>query len=363
MQKVSQEELEKLRQNLVEDSQMEVNYLVLTVSSCLIATFGLLSNSAAVIIGAMIIAPLMLPLRGLALGALEGDLILFRQSLITVSAGTVVAVLLSWSVGRLVSLPASEFASEILARTQPNLGDLAIAVAAGFISGFAKIRPKIGDAVAGTAISVALMPPLCVIGISLSQASWAASWGAFLLYLTNLLGITLACMLVFIWGGFYLEGSRLGRALGWVLALTGILVIPLFLSFWTLLTQARVQATLKEKLLRETITVGQQVNLIRPIEVNWNKKPPEVYLSVRAKTPVTSKQVSQVEDYLYERLGQKFVLVFQVGQVSEVRSDQKDPATPPTPTQKTTASPAIPTPKGASQPAIKPPPAAPKRQS
>lgn len=360
MQKASHEELEKLRQNLLEDSQMDVNYLVLTVSSCLIATFGLLSNSAAVIIGAMIIAPLMLPLRGLALAALEGDLILFRKSTITVITGTVVAVLLSWLVGRLVSLPASEFASEILARTQPNLVDLAIAVAAGFISGFAKIRPKISDAVAGTAIAVALMPPLCVIGISLSQGSWAASWGAFLLYLTNLLGITLACMLVFIWGGFYLEGSRLGRALGWVLALTGILVIPLFLSFWTLLTQARIQATLKERLLRETITVGQQVVLIRPIEVNWNKNPPEVYLSVRAKTPVTPKQVGQVEDYLYQRLGQKFALVFQVGQVSEVRSDQKDPSTFPTPTPKTTASPVIPAPD-ASQPATKPPPASPKR--
>jgi uncharacterized membrane protein len=154
------------------------------------------------------------------------------------------------------------------------------------------------------------------------------SWGAFLLYLTNLLGITLACMLVFIWGGYYLEGSKLGRALGWILALTGILIVPLFLSLSALLTKAAVQATLKEKLLRETITVGQQVDLIKPIEVDWNKQPPEVYLSVRAKTPVTPKQVGEVEDYFYRKLGRRFSLVFQVSQVQEIRSAGTSPPVP-----------------------------------
>ncbi len=328
MSKASPEALEKLRQNLLDDSELELNYLALTVSACIIATIGLLSNSAAVIIGAMIIAPLMLPLRGLALAALEGDLLLFRQSAIAVGVGTVFAIALSWSVGRVINLPASEFTPEILARTQPTLADLGVAVAAGAISGFAKIRPKISDALAGTAIAVALMPPLCVVGISLSQGAWQASWGAFLLYLTNLLGITLACTIVFIWGGYYLEGSRLGRALGWILALTGILIVPLFLSFWTLLAKASLQSTIKEKLLRETITVGQQVDLIKPVEVNWNKNPPEVYLSVRAKTPVTSKQVREVEEYLYRRLGKRFNLVFQVSQLREIRSDDSPPLAP-----------------------------------
>ncbi|MCU0517452.1 MAG: TIGR00341 family protein [Oscillatoria sp. Prado101] len=343
MSKVSPEALEKLRQNLLEDSRPDLNYLALTISACLIATFGLLSNSAAVIIGAMIIAPLMLPLRGLALGALEGDVRLFRQSLTSVTIGTSFAVAISWLVGRAFGLPASEFTPEILARTQPNLADLGVAVAAGAIGGFAKIRPKISDAIVGTAIAVALMPPLCVVGISLSQAYWAGSWGAFLLYLTNLLGITLACMLVFIWGGYYLEGSNLGRALGWILALTGILIVPLFLSLWALLTKAAVQATLKEKLLRETITVGQQVDLMKPIEVDWNKNPPEVYLSVLAKTPVTPKQVTEVEDYLYRRLGRRFSLIFQVSQVQEIRSAGTSPPTP-EPKKSLSPPPAPPTP-------------------
>ncbi len=112
----------------------------------------------------MIIAPLILPLRGLALRALERDVRLFRQSLISVTVGTGCAIALSWLVGRAFNLPASEFTPEILAGTPPNLADLGVAVAAGAISGFAKIRPKISDALAGTAIAVAY---------------WAGSWGAF----------------------------------------------------------------------------------------------------------------------------------------------------------------------------------------
>lgn len=328
MSKASLEALEKLRQSLLEDSEIDINYLALTVSACIIATMGLLSNSAAVIIGAMVIAPLMLPLRGLALGAIEGDITLFRKSLSAVSIGSLIAIALSLSIGRIINLPASEFTPEIIARTQPTLTDLAIAVAAGAISGFAKIRPKISDAMAGTAIAVALMPPLCVVGISLSQGAWQASWSAFLLYLTNLLGITLACMLVFVWGGYYLESSRLTRALGWMLALTNIIIIPLFLSLLSLLTKASLQSTIKEKLLRETITVGKQVDLIKPIEINWNKNPPEIYLSVRAKTPVTPKQVREVEEYLYSRLGKRFNLVFQVSQIQEIRSNESPLPTP-----------------------------------
>uniref|UniRef100_A0ACD5GZV3 DUF389 domain-containing protein n=1 Tax=Desertifilum tharense IPPAS B-1220 TaxID=1781255 RepID=A0ACD5GZV3_9CYAN len=153
-----------------------------------------------VIIGAMVIAPLMLPLRAVAFAALEGDFLLFRKGFVSVVVGTAIAVFLSAMVGLLVGIP--EFGSEVLSRTQPTLVDLGIAVAAGGVSGFAKLRPEINDAVAGTAIAVALMPPICVVGLTLSQGSWTFGSGAFLLYLTNLLGIVLACMLVFILSGY-----------------------------------------------------------------------------------------------------------------------------------------------------------------
>jgi uncharacterized membrane protein len=92
MRKVPEAQLENLRQNLLEDSQVNLNYLFLTITACLIATGGLLLNSLAAIIAAMIVAPLMLPMRGLALGALEGDVTLFRRSILSIFIGALTAV-------------------------------------------------------------------------------------------------------------------------------------------------------------------------------------------------------------------------------------------------------------------------------
>ena len=180
-------QLEQLQTELLAESTPDLVYLILIVGSCAIATFGLLANSAAVIIGAMIIAPLMLPIRGLAFGALQGNVILFRKGLMAVAIGSLLAVALAWCLGVLVGIPS--YGSEVLSRSEPTLLDLGIAVAAGGISGYAKVEPKISGSVAGTAIAVALMPPICAIGLGLAQANWSLSLGATLLYLTNLLGI------------------------------------------------------------------------------------------------------------------------------------------------------------------------------
>ncbi len=319
--KVDPEAIAQLHQNLLEDSRFNLNYLVLIVSSCLIATFGLLSNSPAVIIGAMIVAPLMLPLRGIAFGTLEGELTLVRQSLFSIALGTVAAISLAWTLGRIVGIP--EFGSEVLGRSQPNLIDLGIAVVAGGLSGFAKVRPQVSDALAGTAIAVALMPPLCVVGLTLSQGIWSYSSGAFLLYLTNLLGIILACMLVFILAG-YTDSSKNKSALRWTLILTGILIIPLGISFWQLVRQSQLQATLRKILIGRTITVGQQVELIKT-EVNWTAYPPVVHLDVFAKKTLTPKQVRLVEEFVNQEMGESFILVFQVSNIKEVRSSDREP--------------------------------------
>jgi uncharacterized hydrophobic protein (TIGR00271 family) len=326
MPKASPEAIEKLHRDLRSDAELNLNFLVLAISACIIASLGLLMNSAAVIIGAMIIAPLMLPLRGLALAALEDDRELFSQSLTTLGAGTLASVTLAWLVGRVFTLPASEFGTEILARTQPNLADLFVAIAAGAVSGFAKIRPQISDALAGTAISVALMPPLCVVGIALSQGDWGGSGGAFLLYLTNLLGITLACMVVFVWGGYSVNFPNARKALRRGLAVTLLLIIPLFTSLAILLNQKQLQSTIKDMLKNQTITVGQQVELMK-MQVNWNpipwsNKPSTVILSVRSKEPVTPTQVGAIEKFLERKLGRRFKVVFRVSEFQEVTSDK-----------------------------------------
>lgn len=325
---IDREPPEKLHQELLDDSSLNLNFLVLVVTSCIIATLGLLTNSAAVIIGAMIVAPLMNPLRGLALGALIADLTLLRQSLSSIGVGTAVAILTSALLGSLFQIPALSFGSEILARTQPTLADLGVALAAGGVSGFAKIRPKVSDVLAGTAIAVALMPPLCVVGISLSQQSLSYSGGAFLLFLTNLLGITLACILTFIWGGYTLDTRKMRRALLWFVSLTGIVLVPLSIGLISLIRQEQLKAVVKDLLQRETITVGQQTQLINltlsSSALPWEQSPVRLTLSLSNKLekPITPKQIQELEKFLEHRLGRQVTLVVRVFEFQEMISDQ-----------------------------------------
>jgi uncharacterized membrane protein len=258
----------------------------------------------------------MLPIRGIAFGALEGNVVLVRKGLIAIVVGTLLAVALASLLGSLVGLP--QFGSEVVARSEPTLLDLGIAVAAGGISGFAKVEPKVSATLAGTAIAVALMPPVCVIGLGLSQADWSLSLGATLLYLTNLLGITLSCMLTFVITG-YTPLHRARKALSWMLACTAILLLPLGISFVQLVRQAQLEASLKQVLLNRTVTF-QRVELINS-DVNWFTNPPQVRLSVRTSGVLTPKQVRLLEEFVAKEMGQHFSLIFQVRQFEEVRRE------------------------------------------
>ncbi|MGF1576962.1 MAG: DUF389 domain-containing protein [Cyanophyceae cyanobacterium] len=324
--KVTLEEFQALYAGVYEESHTSLNYLMLVFTSCAIATFGLLSNSAAVIIGAMIVAPLMLPIRGLALGALNGDVGMFWMSLRSVGIGTGIGISLSCLIGMLVSLPT--WGSEILARTQPNLLDLGVALAAGTVGAFAKMRPKISDSLAGVAISVALMPPVCVIGLGISAFDWPTSMGAALLYVTNLLGIALACMITFLLGG-YAPGHRARRVVVWTVGMTAALLIPLGASLARILTQGELEIAVRQALLNRAITF-QRVELVES-DFNWVTNPPEVILTVRATDEVTPVQVGFMEALVEEVTGRPFVLIFRVTSIDEVRRPIPEP--PPIPTQ------------------------------
>jgi uncharacterized hydrophobic protein (TIGR00271 family) len=315
--KVNEHEYARFHKILSLESEWNLNFIVLTVTACLIATFGLVSNSTAVIIGAMIVAPLMLPIRGLALASLEGDMLLFRKALFSLVGATLTALFLSWLIGVSARIP--EFGSEVLARTQPNLVDLGIAVSAGFVSGFAKVRKGINDALAGTAIAVALMPPLCVIGLCLSQGLYSYGFGAFLLYLTNLLGICLSCMIIFILAGY----ARLSHALGWIFGLTLLLLVPLGTSFVRLVVQEQISAKITRLLIDETVTVGQDVDQAK-IDIDWTQKPPHITIQLSTDKVVSPRQVALVEKFLKDRLGKRFVCTVFVTQFKKVTANDFD---------------------------------------
>ncbi|MDQ2664016.1 MAG: DUF389 domain-containing protein [Candidatus Eremiobacteraeota bacterium] len=307
----------ELTRALYEDGNVTLNFSVLLLLSGAIATFGLLENNAAVIIGAMIIAPIVLPIQSLALGAVEGDLKLFRNGAVTVVLATVAAALLAGVFSLIAGIP--EYGSEIIARSRPTLLDLGIAVAAGGVGAFARIRPAISATLAGTAVAVALMPPLSVIGIALAHGDTGLAYGSSLLYVTNLIGITLSSMVVYRLAGLgVVHNARRAIVTASILAI--ILGVPLGANFLLLLRESRVESTLKRELLTNTQTF-HRVSLVKTT-FNWLTTPPQVTLLVRSTTPITSGQVAALESFAQFKTGRRFRIVFEVTSVVDVRGDQ-----------------------------------------
>lgn len=194
-------------------------FFVLIVLSTLLAAFGLAANSVAVIIGAMLVAPLMTPILASAASLLLADVRRLLTSVGVILAGTVVAIttgmFVTWvalqSVTTVDALP-----PEILGRTQPTLIDLGVAIAAGLAGGYVLTHPRASSSLPGVAIAVALVPPLATVGILLQIGASSQARGALLLFLTNLIAIVLSAILVMLLSGFIppeirLEGFRTAR--------------------------------------------------------------------------------------------------------------------------------------------------------
>jgi len=315
------------------DARSDQAFLVLTLAAGAIATLGLLANSSAVVIGAMLIAPWMLPLRAAAFGILQGRLLLVGRALLTLLIGILITVALSVLLGASVPLPI--LGSEVAARTQPNLLDLGVALVAGAIAAYASVSSKAISSLAGTAIAVALVPPVCALGLLLAKAHWSAALGAALLFAANLLGIlsgaliTLAVCLPEL--RIRLWRSRLGLV---SLLLTALLLIPLSGSFLSLVAQARRAAALDQieeaitaSLKNRTITLGQDSELIN-VRIDWNQNPPLIRAAVRVTNPrlPTPRQVAVVQAFINDQQPIRYRLV-----VQRVSVDVIGPETEPNP--------------------------------
>lgn len=171
------------------------SFYIMVAISTIIAAYGLIADSTAVVIGAMLVAPLMGPIFGVALGLSTGHRDLLRSAALSEVWGVLLAVALGLLIG-LVSLQLG-FSSEIMARTQPTLYDIIIAVASGLAGAYALVDPKISPALPGVAIATALVPPLATCGLCLSAGRWPWALGAFLLFFANFLAIEIAAAFVF----------------------------------------------------------------------------------------------------------------------------------------------------------------------
>jgi len=233
------------------NARANVDFYVLITLASIIAFYGLRQNSAAVIIGAMLVAPLMSPMIAIAHAVVMGNLRMLRRAGTSTLAGIVVAIgiaaLFTWL------LPTPPPSSEILSRTQPTLSDLIVALASGAAAAYALGRKKVAAALPGVAIAAALVPPLCVVGYGIGSFRWEIASGAGLLFLTNLASIILAGAVMFLLLGFRptndKESKNVRRSFIFaILGLTAVL-IPLAITTISIAHQARMESVVQTVLL------------------------------------------------------------------------------------------------------------------
>ena len=296
--------LKGLNRSLWRSAEPTLSYYVMLFLSGVISSLGLLAGSAAAIIGAMIVAPLMGPITAMAFAITMGNRRLLKRSLLSVISGALLTVATAYLICTLVGL--NTLNPEILARTRPTLIDLAIGLAAGAAGSFATTRKDISSALPGVAIAVALVPPLSVIGIGLAFESREVISGSTLLFVTNLAGIILSGGLIFIWQD-YGSLKRAKSGLSASIVVLALLGIPLGLSMRDLIVEQRTR-TLVGSLLRQETKAFENAN-IRRLQVDSKQERLTVYLEVSAPmNSISEAQINQVHQFLESNLEKPITL-------------------------------------------------------
>jgi len=195
-----------------------LRFYIMVAASTAIASFGLISDSTAVVIGAMLVAPLMTPILGLSLALVRGNALLLGRAIQAITVGTLLTVALAACFGFL--MPGLEATPEMLARTKPNLLDLLVAVFAGLAGAYAMVDEHLSPALPGVAIATAIVPPLANSGLCIALGAYHGAAGSFLLFFTNFLSILLVAAILFIVSGMVrdiklITTKDLVRKFGW----------------------------------------------------------------------------------------------------------------------------------------------------
>lgn len=340
---VTRERRRDVTLELDQAGSLTADYIVLVALSCVISTFGLIQNSAAVIIGAMLIAPLMSPISRGSLALIRGDLRRVWRALGTLTAGILLAIGLSAVFGLLTVSSAAnlqeQLPAEILARTQPNLFDLVVALAGGAVVAYALARKELSATLPGVAIATALMPPLCTLGIGMALRRADVTGGAFLLFVVNLAAIVLSSSLVFVAMGFRpLDIRRTHMQIRTVFAIeAGMLVVvfvPLLQLTVGVLHQAQQYSTVRTTLSQELARNGGAT--LADFTMTQERGYVEIEATVRAPHDITYASAVAIQKSLAARLQETIALKFLVVPVTVL-----DPLVPPTPTPTATPRPTL----------------------
>lgn len=228
---LEREERVSLVERVQSSSRWDFDFTALMCLSTLIAALGLVLNSAAVVIGAMLVAPLMTPLVGAGLSLVQGNLLLAKTAVRSVAKGFVLAFFIALVLGFVLRLVTVELkpTAEMKARTAPSVIDLVVAFVSGMAAAYAIGRPNLTSALPGVAIAAALVPPIATAGMYASLGEWSMSYGALLLFFTNIVAIVLATAFS-LWLVGVRDSHQFGTAQKWrmrAIVLLGIVMVGL----------------------------------------------------------------------------------------------------------------------------------------
>jgi uncharacterized hydrophobic protein (TIGR00271 family) len=282
----SEERFHDLFSALREDSRINRLYLVLMVLSTMLAAAGLYLDSASVIIGAMLLAPLMAPIVSLAMGLLRGDETMIKNSLVKILVGIIIAL----SASTIITLlfPHKPVTGEMQARLNPTLLDLGVAIISGIAAAYSMSFKEIIQSLAGVAIAVALVPPLTVAGTGIGWGDFHFFFQAFLLFSTNLIGIIIAAVFTFRVLGFS-PAIRGKRNLAIVFCLLGLISVPLYISYGRIVEERIIEKSWQ----KERFLVNGKYVIVERADVHRQGDKKIVVMEVAVRDLLTREDLNE----------------------------------------------------------------------
>jgi uncharacterized hydrophobic protein (TIGR00271 family) len=280
-----------------EESSFDWAYVAMNILATVVACYGLLEGSPAVVIGAMIIAMLLGPISGVGLAIAEGDNRLLVKASTSLVGGILVVIITAFFIGLFNrEIPAT---TEMVSRTSPNAFDLLIAIGGGAAGAVAVVFKRLSVAFVGVAIATALVPPLSTASMFLARGEFALSGGAFLLAFANIVGIQFACTAVFLLSGFRTMTKRRmlrravfvqhGLSIFVLLILVVLLTVNLHSAVAKQLYESATRSTLRTALLKYPGTYLADLRFSRVDEQTT------VRATVRGPEPFSAQQVANME--------------------------------------------------------------------
>ncbi|WP_303850752.1 TIGR00341 family protein [Seleniivibrio woodruffii] len=291
-------------EDLYLQSEMTKTYTVLLLLANFIALFGLITNSVAVIIGAMLISPLMGPIISFGFAYITSESMLMTQSLRTIGL-SLVYVILSAAILSFIS-PLNELNEQIMARTKPNLYDLFIAVFSGLAVAVSYLSKRASSfsIITGVAIATSIIPPLSVVGFGIGTGNWAVSVGSFLLFFTNFTAIVATTALSgILFGNQYFQHLKdfnyVKKRLVMIVLLILLTCLPL--SF----TLKQSVENLKIRRIVNTAVGSIKNATVFNVSYSMDKDKLKINLALASSKPLTHDETLLLKSEIENRLGKK----------------------------------------------------------